>query len=119
MCTLHLSRARGRDGVRLLQDFDKNLLSAILSSSTSLFGTIVGFSLFGLALAAHFGQLGIKKRNLLQSECPHSPQHSLCHSYDTDTDVVSRPRRTCIVNGYAGHTCGTNVQRLCLRRGVR
>lgn len=38
----------------------------------ALLGTIAGFSLFGLA--ARFGQLAIKKRNLMESACPHSPQ---------------------------------------------
>ncbi|KAG2034491.1 hypothetical protein BDR03DRAFT_870057 [Suillus americanus] len=65
----------------------------------ALFGTIAGFSLFGLALTAGFGQLVvIKKRKLLQNLGGHTLSMG--------------------VFGYAGYTSGTNVRRLCLRRSV-
>jgi hypothetical protein len=39
-------------------------------NAMALLGTIAGFSLFGLA--ARFGQLAIKKRNLMESACHQS-----------------------------------------------
>lgn len=39
----------------------------IIQTEMSLFANILGFSVFGLA--ARFGQLGIQKRNLLDSAC--------------------------------------------------
>lgn len=85
-------------------------------NAMALLGTIAGFSLFGLA--ARFGQLAIKKRNLMESACPHSPWRSLwlCNRHNTDTGFVNRPRRARIVDGRfwfcwilgipVGRTCG-------------